>query len=194
MILIGFASFFLRFLVDRWAFARLYRTPPPYNSSIAKQARSVLPFASILHLIIGMWMYSNKRIFGSSSSSLLNEVNKVQNDVAADVDALEGSPATARLVQDPHLFVLLLLIVAWLVITRLMWRLFRSFFAPCIVAIFGGEEGEGNPLLSEAIEQGILTGSELFHRRQQQVCKCLCPLPVSQKKNIRRLSSTSRDM
>ena len=53
MILIGFASFFLRFLVDRWAFARLYRTPPPYNS-IAKQARSVLPFASILHLIIGM--------------------------------------------------------------------------------------------------------------------------------------------
>ena len=136
-------------------------------------------------------MYSNKRIFGSSSSSLLNEVNKVQNDVAADVDALEGSPATARLVQDPHLFMLLLLIVAWLVITRLCSDCFVLLHHALLPFLEGGREG--NPLLSEAIEQGILTGSQGYSiEDNSKYASAFALNAVSQKKNIRRLSSTSR--
>lgn len=45
------------------AFFRLYRTAPTIDSTVANISTALLPLAGVLHLLVSMWMLSNRNIF-----------------------------------------------------------------------------------------------------------------------------------
>jgi hypothetical protein len=62
---IGFIAFGVQFLVDKYAFIELYRTPHRYTAAIGKMSSIVIPFAVCLHLGMSIWMLSNPEIFSN---------------------------------------------------------------------------------------------------------------------------------
>ena len=68
--LFGFVSFFLTYWVDKFAFLRIYQTPPRYNKDLMKASRESLYVAIFIHFIFGFWMYSNSVIFDSQSQEI----------------------------------------------------------------------------------------------------------------------------
>ena len=60
---IAMVSFFIAYWVDKALFTRFYRTPPAYDTSIARAFSTTLPWALLFHLAAGMWMMSNEDVF-----------------------------------------------------------------------------------------------------------------------------------
>ena len=52
------------------AFLRVVRSPPQYDGRIATVVGSMLPYAILLHMLFGIWMYSNTNIFQSPATEL----------------------------------------------------------------------------------------------------------------------------
>lgn len=82
--LFGFISFFLTYWVDKYAFLRIYQTPPRYNKDLMKASRESLNVAIFIHFVFGFWMYSNsvifetseQEVFGISVSSTTSDIDK----------------------------------------------------------------------------------------------------------------------
>jgi hypothetical protein len=65
--LAGFLIFTSMFWVDKILFMRFWRTPPKYTTEIVKRTFFLLEYAIILHLIFGLYMISNPKIFSFNS-------------------------------------------------------------------------------------------------------------------------------
>jgi hypothetical protein len=61
--LICAANFFVYYFAEKYLFIRLYRVPPHFGNNVGKRATAMLPYAFILHLVMSIWMLSNKEIF-----------------------------------------------------------------------------------------------------------------------------------
>lgn len=66
----GFVSFFCTYWVDKFAFLRIYQTPPRYNKDLMKASRESLYVAIFIHFIFGFWMYSNSVIFATQNQEV----------------------------------------------------------------------------------------------------------------------------
>ena len=66
----GFVSFFLTYWVDKFAFLRIYQTPPRYNKDLMRTTRESLYVSIFIHFLFGFWMYSNSVIFETSSQEI----------------------------------------------------------------------------------------------------------------------------
>ena len=63
VLLLGTASLFLQFWVEKYLLLRYNRKPPVYDVTLNYVVISLLPVAVILHLLIGIWMYGAPEIF-----------------------------------------------------------------------------------------------------------------------------------
>lgn len=53
----------ITYWTDKILFLRLYRTPPRYGLELAKGVQTVMEWAILLHLFVGLYMISNPEIF-----------------------------------------------------------------------------------------------------------------------------------
>jgi hypothetical protein len=60
---IGFFSFLVAFLVDKWAFLRLYQMPPNYGPALARTSTDALPAAILVHAVLAAWSYSEPTLY-----------------------------------------------------------------------------------------------------------------------------------
>jgi hypothetical protein len=60
---VGWVSFLVCFLADKWAFLRVYRTPPKYGATLARFATGILPVGVLVHVIFATWTFSQPNIF-----------------------------------------------------------------------------------------------------------------------------------
>lgn len=58
MFYIGFASFFISYWIDKVLFLWYFRRPPAFGISIERTMSTLVPYALVLHLALGMWMLS----------------------------------------------------------------------------------------------------------------------------------------
>ena len=56
--IIGFLGFLVGFIVDKWAFLRVYRLPPKYGPALARKCTDVLPYVVIGHALLAVWSYT----------------------------------------------------------------------------------------------------------------------------------------
>jgi hypothetical protein len=82
--LISAVHMLVAFWVNKYLFIHFYRTPPHYDASLGKVAVSRLPYALLLHMGIAIWMYSNKAIFLSKTTTALQS----GQDALANYDSL----------------------------------------------------------------------------------------------------------
>lgn len=61
----AFLSLGITYWVDKWALLRVYQTPPRYDITLQKTTREWTNIAVLLHLIIGLWMFSNSILFNT---------------------------------------------------------------------------------------------------------------------------------
>jgi hypothetical protein len=112
---VGFCAFGLQFMVDKFAFISLYRTPHRYTALMGKIGTMVVPFAVCLHLAMSIWMLSNPEIFDSTHE----ESHKTITSIASQSN--DGTLATTisrniRYPQTYPLFVMFLIIGGSLVL------------------------------------------------------------------------------
>lgn len=55
---------------DKILFLRYWRTPPKYTTEIVRQTIKIMQFAILLHLLIGLFMISNPKLFSFQSSMM----------------------------------------------------------------------------------------------------------------------------
>jgi hypothetical protein len=63
---IAFINFALSYVIDLWMFLFFNSRPPKLNASLGRVAVMSLPFAIILHLLLGSWMLSTDGIYAIS--------------------------------------------------------------------------------------------------------------------------------
>ncbi|CAD7969309.1 unnamed protein product [Amoebophrya sp. A120] len=66
-ILIWFATLnhMLCFLADKYLLLRVSKRPPAYDEQVIKDAIGIVPYALLLHAIVGIWMLGNVEVFPS---------------------------------------------------------------------------------------------------------------------------------
>ena len=152
---IGVVGATLRFYVDRWAFARLYRLPPEYDATVAKAAERFYPYAGLMHACFAMWMFTNQRIFGGKSSDLLDSAYSA-GGVGETTGAISGSGSIfARVATIPQFVILFALILLWLVVEGIVWKLFSKIIMsvfPCLAQCSCAKVGEDNENLDDIID------------------------------------------
>jgi len=86
MYLIGCATFFVQYWVDKYLFINYYRSPPAYSDKMLKWASNTLFWAVIGHLGFAIWMLSVPGIFwdgtsgGSSTSDVIGSALGLDGD------------------------------------------------------------------------------------------------------------------
>jgi hypothetical protein len=65
--------FFSMYWVDKYLFLRYWKTPPKFSTELARRVYYILEWSIILHLLFGLYMISNPRIFSFNSNVLETE-------------------------------------------------------------------------------------------------------------------------
>lgn len=60
---ISMINYLLYYFVEKYLFIHLYRIPPHFSNNVGKRATAMLPYAFILHLVMSIWVLSNKELF-----------------------------------------------------------------------------------------------------------------------------------
>jgi len=128
LIPIALASMLLFYWVDKCLFMWYYRRPPAYNTALQGTMTSLLPYALLIHLGIGLWMLTGSAGFynesSSSTSSLISTLNAV--------NISGGLSRVARTGVLP-LFIFFLAVAGWLVTQAF----FKGFYG-AICSLFHG--------------------------------------------------------
>jgi hypothetical protein len=61
--IVGFFSFLVAYSADKWAFLRLYCSPPKYGPSLARAATDMLPYMILVHTLLAAWSYSEPSLY-----------------------------------------------------------------------------------------------------------------------------------
>jgi hypothetical protein len=62
---VGAAYCFVSFWVDKVALLRFAKKPPQYDEALVKAAIKTMPYAVLLHVGLGLWLFANQRILPS---------------------------------------------------------------------------------------------------------------------------------
>jgi hypothetical protein len=62
---VGAIYCFVAFWVDKVSLLRFAKKPPQYDAALVKAAVKTLPFAVLLHVGLGLWLFANQRILPS---------------------------------------------------------------------------------------------------------------------------------
>lgn len=60
------ANYLVYYNVEKYLFIHLYRIPPHFSNNVGKRATAMLPYAFIIHLLMSIWVLSNKEIFDNN--------------------------------------------------------------------------------------------------------------------------------
>merc|ERR1719163_2028809 len=86
---IAVAAFFITYWIDKFMLLRVYKRPIRFDQKMASKATGLLPWAVLLHLSFGMWMFGNGNIFPSSNA--LAEAKALAEEQAAEAAASGGN-------------------------------------------------------------------------------------------------------
>jgi len=171
---ICFLTFFSYYWVDKIMLLRFFSLPPRVDATLALAVGNVLQFSALLHLMFGMWMFSNEEFFKTEdivleTNTTLSGVGGVDLNPASLDSSLFGESKFAGEVYDrlTHKNNLLSLFVFFFLILRLVWTklivkiltAYKGFFAmfPCLDRCFSDVvEAEGNPPFIEAISTEMM--------------------------------------
>uniref|UniRef100_A0A7S1CHA1 CSC1/OSCA1-like cytosolic domain-containing protein n=1 Tax=Bicosoecida sp. CB-2014 TaxID=1486930 RepID=A0A7S1CHA1_9STRA len=102
--------FFVTFWVDKILFVRFYRRPPTYDASIARSAAALMPWAIVVHFVVGTWMLSNPGVFVSSNivAGIVGVTGGDGAGAAEDVEnALLVSSSMVERLSSPHAIIMM---------------------------------------------------------------------------------------
>ncbi|EQC32603.1 hypothetical protein SDRG_09917 [Saprolegnia diclina VS20] len=131
MLLIGLFSIIITYWTDKFTFLRVVRSPPQYDGRIATVVGSMLPYAILLHMLFGIWMYSNTNIFQSPATELtlqgynLNAVLDKGGKVVTRATAMPAAVLFAAAVAG------VAVVVVRLVVFHYLGGALRSVFPMC---------------------------------------------------------------
>lgn len=63
LLLVAAISFAILYATEKLLVAYFYQQPPAFDDKLTKNAVAILKYASVLYLLFGFWMLSNKGIF-----------------------------------------------------------------------------------------------------------------------------------
>merc|ERR1712196_294041 len=63
--LVGAVYCFVSFWVDKYALLRYAVHPPQYDEMLVRRALKMLPYAALMHLALGLWLFANQMVFSS---------------------------------------------------------------------------------------------------------------------------------
>ena len=75
---IAFISLFIRYIMDRVLLTYYNQKPPQYDDDLAKETNKLLPWAGIIHLLVGFWMMGNPLMF-TNNTVPFNSSNDVRS-------------------------------------------------------------------------------------------------------------------
>jgi len=122
MPLIGAASFYMSYWVDKFLFCNFYRIPPRYADNMGKTSTNLVGFAVLVHLVMSLWILGNGRIFESAS---FVEGTKGVATVPPSSSSHNDDTSFASNISQRHLLPLeitLLLFITFNVVTRMLRR------------------------------------------------------------------------
>lgn len=62
---VGAAYCLVSFWVDKFALLRYAKKPPQYDEQLVKTGVKMMPYAALLHVMLGLWLFANQRILPS---------------------------------------------------------------------------------------------------------------------------------
>jgi len=160
LLLCASVTFGIMYSVEKLLLLRVYRTPPQYNDTIARLMVKCLPYAGIMHMLLGLWIYSAR---GTFPRPLLSpEIQKYADELLAqakpgtqEYQLLVTYNIPARLfnwVVFP-MFILLLLSAMGLLLPKLMAALCGGLLRSNKVG-----DGEGLPPYRDALAAHKISG------------------------------------
>ena len=103
--IISMVNFYIYYFIEKYLFIHLYRIPPHFGNNVGKRATAMLPYAFVLHLVMSIWMLSNKEIFKNEHKNENSNTSNVNSD-SSDLEYRATGEATLPL------FIFLVIIVA----------------------------------------------------------------------------------
>jgi len=207
LIFLATIIFWLKYKIEKWAFLRFYKTPPSFDESIAKNAQTWLPYAGVLHLLFATWMFTNPDIFGAGDTTSFSKMADAffgragaktdSQAFLASASASGGSAIFGRAVMTPHLVLLGLIFLVWLLWERLVWKLIGTFLSiifPCLSCSNSYQGNSENLSYSEAKREKILKGLPNYNMEINPTYIDMFALDVvSAHKFVRRIGKPSKD-
>jgi len=90
---VGFLSFQIALLADKWAFVRLYQLPPKYGSALARACTDQLPLALLVRSILAIWAYTEPNLYPTKNVELdVVPGNVTQTDYGERYNGTRSSP------------------------------------------------------------------------------------------------------
>jgi hypothetical protein len=175
---LAFFYFFMCYWVDKWAITKLYNKPAQSDEKVAFSVTGRLIFGVLLHMLFATWKYSNSKIFRSANmmvfiaqstglnSEYLNTVTQLLECGVAGSGGGGFSYALTRIVLTaPHMFIVTLLIILYLIINRIIMPIFGTIILgalPCFALCCKHYEEDTQLTAQEAIDQGKMQGAKSY--------------------------------
>ena len=74
------------YFADKYTLFRFYSLPPMLDSALADSVSNILPYAVLLHLLIGMWMMSNEEFFRAVDINLTGNFGNTTSIGSLDIN------------------------------------------------------------------------------------------------------------
>jgi len=152
---VGAGYCFVSFWVDKIALLRYATKPPQYDEGLVKSGLKILPYAALLHVMLGLWTFANQRILPSDWAAPVFQENFEAEFSPEDVEEIhriwwEGSDGIedyqlkvaerifsfARAASIFHLFGFICLGVVYLIIGSIVGKVLMFFLGPLFKCIW----------------------------------------------------------
>ena len=172
---IAMINFGTTYLLDKYLFVNLYKTPNRYSTKIGREATALVPWGVVMHLLLAIWALSYPVIFSALPSSeaqlILTEKYSPysSNKHRQTVDGQGLTTATlAHKIYYEHTFPLFLLVVGIIFLRFSAWLFSNLGYASgrFLGLIFDGGDGEvprdsvANAVnYSRAVQRNLIKGA-----------------------------------
>lgn len=135
-ILICFATitFGVYFWVLKWMLLRESKKPPDYDLKLHKKTLNLMPYAALLHLLVGIYMYGSPFFSPTNADTLYDKINSNLR-IAGVEEQLTSDPELQDILQRYYksiaLLLLLLLLILFLILKLIISPIFK-FFRGCL--------------------------------------------------------------
>jgi hypothetical protein len=141
----AFVTLTISFCIDKLLLLRFYEKPPHMNDGVMQIILKILPFAAIIRLCFGCWMYGSKDLFDSKTSdaayldlysNFLSTSKREylrwvsERPTQLGTESLKNTLFILDRVLMPNVFPLLLLLALIIIIStiQIFWRVLPFFF------------------------------------------------------------------
>jgi len=172
---IAMINFGTTYLLDKYLFVNLYKTPNRYSTKIGREATALVPWGVVMHLLLAIWALSYPVIFSAMPSSeaqlILTEkyspYSSSSHHQTADGQGLTTATLAHKIYYE-HTFPLFLLVVGIIFLRVSAWLLSNLGYASgrFLGLIFDGGDGEvphdsvANAVnYSRAVQRNLIKGA-----------------------------------